>query len=70
MLESCGYRCMKQPKNEVRNKTIHYILVYFICLLLAVSVWLVVAYNEHKEEAEEKETTETADLLYDMSCSI
>ncbi len=61
---------MKQPKNEVRKKTIHYILVYFICLLLAVCVWLVVMFDDKKDLTETEESSQTAEASFDLSCSI
>lgn len=61
---------MKQPKNSMRNKTIHYILVYFICLLLAVCIWLAVTYDIKKNEAGENKTVESAEIAAETSCSI
>ena len=59
---------MKPSKNSVRGKTIHYILVYFICLLVAVAVWLAVTYDVKKEGALDSDKSVAAVL--DSTCSI
>ena len=44
---------MKKKPSEMTKKTIRYILVYLICLILAFSTWLLVMYSERSEELKE-----------------
>ena len=53
------------------GKTIHYIIVYCICLLLAIMTWLFVMYDKQDEPKEE--TSESACLteeLQEFVCQI
>lgn len=52
-----------KPKNEKYFKTLQYIFVYLLCLLLAVAVWLGVMYTKASDAPEDApECQETAVL--------
>lgn len=42
-----------KPKNEKYFKTLQYIFVYLLCLLLAVAVWLGVMYTKASDTPED-----------------
>jgi len=42
-----------KPKNEKYFKTLQYIFVYILCLLLAVAVWLGVMYTKASDAPED-----------------
>ncbi len=60
-----------KPKNEKPFRTLHYIFVYLVCLLLAVSVWLIVMYNDERDGGGKDETpAETLSLSAEAVCSL
>ncbi len=60
-----------KPKNEKHFRTFHYILVYLVCLLLAVSVWLIVMYSDGRDGGGKEETpAETLSLSEEAVCNL
>ena len=46
----------KKRSSEVTKKTIRYILVYLVCLILAFLTWLLVMFSRASDNAEKKIT--------------